>query len=213
MPNSSRAGPSLTEHVNTAMRRISPWAFYIIAAVYGSALFFAAATGHLGVEPIEELEHRYGMIALQSVVLGLTVTPLRKHFGINMLKHRRTFGVIAFFFLIAHVSVWAILDVQSLSRVWADIVDRPYITIGMAGFLLMLPLGLTSNNYAIKRLGTALWCKIHKLVYPAAILGALHYVWLAKGFQIEPLVYLGLVLFLLALRLPILAPARKTRRA
>jgi len=80
-------------------------------------------------------------------------------------------------------------------------VKRPYITIGMVGFLLMLPLAATSNNWSVRKLGPR-WRQLHKLTYAVVLLGALHFVMLAKGFQLEPLVYLGIVLGLLALRLP-----------
>ena len=108
--------------------------------------------------------------------------------------------MIAFFFVLAHFLVWAILDVQSVAGIVSDILERPYITIGMAAFLLLIPLGLTSNDRSVRKLGAAAWKKLHKLVYPAAVLSALHYVWLAKGFQLEPLIYTGLILGLLALR-------------
>ena len=92
---------------------------------------------------------------------------------------------------------------QALSAVWADIVKRPYITIGMAAFLLLIPLALTSNNASVRRLGPVVWRKIHWLTYPVAVLGAIHYIWLARGFAIEPLVYLGIILALLATRMSV----------
>ena len=92
------------------------------------------------------------------------------------------------------------LDVQDPARIWADIVKRPYITVGMAAFVLLIPLAATSNNLSVRKLGPT-WRKLHKLVYPAAILGAVHFVMLAKGFQIEPLIYLAIIMVLLALRL------------
>jgi sulfoxide reductase heme-binding subunit YedZ len=172
---------------------------------WGGWLFWLAATGGLGVEPIEALEHRYGEIALQLIVLGLAVTPLRQRLGLNLMPFRRAIGVLAFGFVAAHFLVWAVLDVQSVSAIWADIVKRPYVTLGMAGLLLLIPLAATSNNWAVRKLGGLRWRQLHKLVYPAAILGAVHYIWLAKGFQIEPLVYLFLILGLIALRV---APRR-----
>ncbi len=190
---------SVVDSTNAALRRIPPWVLYGLATLYAGWLFFLAATG-AWVEPVEVLEHRYGKFALQMILLGLAVTPLRQHLGLNLMKHRRAIGVIAFFFLLAHLLVWAILDVQSAARVWADIVERPYITIGMAGFLLLLPLAITSNDLSVRKLGAAAWRKLHKLVYPAALLGALHYVWLAKGFQIEPMVYMLITVGLVALR-------------
>lgn len=190
----------MTNLINTTLRRIPAWTVYIVGAAWAAWLFFQGVTGALGVEPVEELEHAYGELALQLMVLGLIVTPLRKFVGVNLIKFRRAIGVTAFFYVLAHFLVWAVLDVQTLSAIWADIIKRPYVTIGMASFLMLIPLAVTSNNRSVKKLGAAAWKKIHWLTYPAAVLGAVHYVWLVKGFQIEPLVYLGVVLGLLALR-------------
>jgi sulfoxide reductase heme-binding subunit YedZ len=198
---SDTARPTALDRVNRALRRVPAWSLYVLGAGWAGWLFWLAATGGLGVEPIEALEHRYGEIALQLIVAGLAVTPLRQQVGLNLMKFRRAIGVLAVCYVLAHFLVWALLDVQALAAVWADIVERPYVTIGMAGFLLLIPLGLTSNDWAVRRLGALRWRSLHRLVYPAAVLGALHYVWLAKGFQIEPLLYLAAILGLLALRI------------
>ena len=87
-------------------------------------------------------------------------------------------------------------------QMWADIWKRPYITIGMAGFLAMIPLAITSNNVSVRKVGAAGWRKLHKMTYLAAILGGVHYIWLVKGIQLEPLIYMAVILGLLALRLP-----------
>jgi sulfoxide reductase heme-binding subunit YedZ len=197
---------ALANPINSAARRVPAWSIYILCAGWAGWVFFLGATGGLGVEPIEALEYEYGAMALNLLVAGLAITPLRRYAGINLLKFRRAMGVSAFFLVLAHVLVWAVLDVQSLDRIWADIVKRPYVTVGMAGFLLLLPLSLTSNNRAVRRLGTR-WRKLHKLTYPAVVLGAVHFLWLVKGFQWEPLIYLVVILALLAtrLRLPILS--------
>ena len=129
------------------------------------------------------------------------MTPLRRYLGLNLMKFRRAIGLLTFYYIVCHLLVWAILDVQIVSEMWADIIKRPYITIGMAAFVLMLPLAITSNNWSVRQLGRK-WRSLHKLVYAAAVLGGLHFVMLAKGFQIEPLIYLGVILGLLALRLP-----------
>jgi sulfoxide reductase heme-binding subunit YedZ len=197
----SPKGSTPTAAVNAALRRVPPWTLYIAGAAWGGWLFWLALTGGLGADPIEALEHRYGELALQLVVAGLAVTPLRQWAGLNLMPFRRAIGVLAFFFVLAHFLVWAVLDVQRLSAIWADILERPYVTIGMAGFVLLIPLAVTSNDWAVRRLGGLQWRKLHKLVYPAALLGAVHYVWLAKGFQIEPLVYLFAIVGLLALRI------------
>jgi sulfoxide reductase heme-binding subunit YedZ len=197
------AAPSpIAQRINGWVRRAPAWPIYLIGFCWIAWLFWRGATDFTLVEPIDWLERAYGEAALQLVVATLAVTPLRRFFGINLLKFRRALGLLVFFFVLAHFLVWAILDVQALAAVWADIIKRPYITIGRAAFLLLIPLALTSNNASIRRLGGAGWRRVHWLTYPVAVLGAVHYVWLARGFAIEPLVYLALILALLATRLP-----------
>ncbi|MHA7875005.1 protein-methionine-sulfoxide reductase heme-binding subunit MsrQ [Roseivivax sp.] len=193
------------------LRRLPVWVVYLLGALPAPYLFYLGLTGGLGVEPIEALEHEYGLMALQFLIAGLAITPLRRHLGVNLLKFRRALGLLAFLYLMLHLAVWAVLDVQMLSAVWADILKRPYITVGMAGFLLLLPLALTSNNLSVRRLGPR-WRRLHRLVYPAVLLGALHFVMLRKGLQIEPLLYFAAVAALLALRIPVRAGAREARR-
>ena len=188
------------DKINSALRRVPPWLIYVVAAAWAAWMFWRGVTGDLGADPVKALEHTYGERALQLVVLGLAITPLRRYAGLNLIRFRRAIGVTTFFLVLAHVTVWAVLDVQSLARVWADIVKRPYITVGMAALALLIPLAITSNNWSGRRLGPK-WRKLHKLTYPMALLAAVHYVWLAKGFQIEPLVYLFVVSLLLFARI------------
>ncbi len=195
--------------LNQILRKLPVWAVYLIGSLPAPWFFYLALTGGLGVEPIEALEHEFGELALQLLIVGLAVTPLRRHLGLNLMKFRRAFGVLTFAYVSLHLLVWLVLDVQVPSQIWADILKRPYITVGMAAFLLMVPLALTSNNWSVRKLGPS-WRVLHRLIYPAALLGAIHYVLLAKGFQIEPLVYLVIILGLLALRLPI--PGQLFRR-
>lgn len=190
----------MVDRLNTWMRRVPTWVVYVLLAVPAPWLFYLGLTGGLGVEPIKALEHEYGELALKLLVVGLAITPLRRLVGLNLLKFRRAVGLMSFFYVAAHLLVWLVLDVQQLSLIWADIVKRPYITVGMAAFLLMIPLAVTSTNGWVRRLG-ARWKQLHKLTYLVAGLGALHFVLLAKGLQIEPLVYLVIILALLALRM------------
>ncbi|TNC70983.1 protein-methionine-sulfoxide reductase heme-binding subunit MsrQ [Rubellimicrobium roseum] len=192
----------LTQTVNGWLRVVPPWTLYVLGALYMGWLFWRAATDVALVEPIDWLERAYGLASLQLLVATLAVTPLRRFAGLNLLRFRRALGLLVFFFVLAHLLVWALLDVQALGAVWADIVKRPYVTIGMAAFLLLVPLAVTSNDRSLRRLGGAVWRKLHKLTYAVAVLGAIHYVWLARGFALEPLVYMGLIAGLLALRLP-----------
>ena len=191
----------LADPVNRILRRVPAWPLYILGALPPAWLYWAALNDRLGVDPVREMEHQLGLWGLWLIIATLVVTPLRQITGISLLKYRRALGLLTFFYIVCHLAVWAYYDVQTWSRVWADIVKRPYITIGMAGLLLMLPLALTSNTASIRKLGKS-WRKLHKLVYAVAILGALHFVILVKGFQIEPLLYMAAILILLALRLP-----------
>ena len=195
--------------LNNSLRKIPTWLVYIVATLWVGWLFYlGAATNQLGPDPIETLEHSYGELALKLLVLGLAVTPLRNWTGVNLMRFRRAIGVTAFFVVLAHFSVWALLDVKSWDRIWVDVVKRPYVTIGMLSLLLLVPLAVTSNNLSLRKVGALRWRKLHKLVYPAAFLAALHYVWLVKGFQIEPIVYLTLIAGLILVRgLP-----KRTRR-
>lgn len=191
----------MTDKVNKILRWVPVWVIYGVGLIAPIWLLYLGATGGLGVEPIKALEHELGELALKLLVIGLAITPLRRYFGLNLIRFRRAIGVLAFVYVVLHLLVWLVLDVQLPSQIWADIVKRPYVTVGMAGFLLLLPLAVTSNNWSVRRLGPA-WRRLHKLAYPAALLGVIHYVMLVKGFQIEPLIYLALILGLLAARLP-----------
>lgn len=188
--------------VNGVLRRVPAWLIYVVMAVWVGWVFYLGATNQLGPEPINKLERAYGEMGLTFLVAGLVVTPLRTWTGINLIRFRRAIGVTTFFLIVAHFLVWAVLDVQTFARVWTEIVKRKYVTVGMAAFLLMVPLAMTSNNLSIRKMGPLVWRKLHKLAYPAAILAGVHYLWLVKGFQIEPILYMGVILGLLALRVP-----------
>lgn len=189
----------MVDRLNTFARRVPVWLVYVVLAVPSFWLIYLAATGGLGVEPIKDLEHELGTVALQLLIAGLAITPLRRFAGVNLLRFRRAIGLAAFYYVALHLLVWLVLDVQILSQIWADILKRPYITVGMAAFVLMVPLAITSNNLSVRKLGPR-WRSLHKLTYGAAILGGVHYLMLVKGFQLTPMVYLALILGLIALR-------------
>lgn len=193
--------------LNSALRRVPSWLIYICGLAPAVWLFWQGLTGGLGVEPIKALEHRYGELALQFFIASLAVTPLRCFLGVNLMMYRRALGLLCFAYVVCHLLVWLLLDVQIPSQIVADIAKRPYITVGMAAFVLLIPLAVTSNTASIRKLGPR-WRKLHRLAYPAALLAALHFVLLAKGFQIEPLLYLGGISLLLLLRLKLPVPRR-----
>jgi sulfoxide reductase heme-binding subunit YedZ len=168
---------------------------------------FALGTRYLGSDPIKEAEHAYGAWTLRLLLASLAITPLRRISGWNWLaKHRRTLGLYAFAYGVLHLTVWAILDVQLIiddlvgwDVVWVDLTKRPFITIGMLCLLLMLPLAITSTKGMIKRLGKS-WTKLHRLVYPIAILGIVHFFMAVKLDIREPGVYALILAVLLGWR-------------
>ncbi|MDG1449838.1 MAG: protein-methionine-sulfoxide reductase heme-binding subunit MsrQ [Ascidiaceihabitans sp.] len=195
--------------INQLLRKVPTWLVYIVGLIPVPLFLYLAQTGGLGREPIKALEHELGELALKLIIVGLAITPLRKFVGLNLIKFRRSIGVLAFTYVALHLLVWLVLDVGILSQIWADILKRPYITIGMVGFVVMIPLAVTSNNWSVKRLGGK-WRRLHQLTYVAAALGGLHFIMIAKGIQLEPLIYMAVILSLLVYRLPMFA--RKSAR-
>lgn len=189
------------QRVTAGARRIPEWCVYIVGALPAPFLFWQGLTGRLGIEPIEVLEHEYGQLALQLLLAGLAITPLWRFTGVNLVKFRRPLGLLAFFYLCLHFLVWLLLDVQILSQAWADILKRPFVSFGMAGFVLLIPLAATSTRAAIRRMGPKAWGRLHRLVYVAVGLGVLHFIMGRKGLQYEPLIYAGILMVLLGLRL------------
>ena len=189
------------QRLTAGARRLPEWPVFVLGALPGPWFFWLGLSGQLGVEPIEALEHQYGRLALQFLLAGLVVSPLWRFSGVNLVKFRRPLGLLAFYYLCLHLLVWLLLDVQIPAQAWADILKRPFVTLGMAGFVLLVPLAVTSTRAAIRRMGPVAWRRLHRLVYLAAILGVVHFIMGRKGLQYEPLIYAGGLAVLLALRL------------
>lgn len=193
---------TLAQTINGRLRSVPAWPIYIAGLTYAVWLVWQGASGALGVDGVKMLEYRVGKAGLQLLLLGLLITPLRKFTGISLIRFRRTVGLLAFGYIVLHLSIWLTLDLQlRWGEIWADIRKRPYITIGMLAFLAMIPLAVTSNNLSVRRLGAAAWQRLHLLTYPAAALGTLHYVMLNKTWAKQPVFYVSVLIVLLALRL------------
>ena len=175
---------------------------------------FGVAGLSLGANPVEALIHSLGTWSLNFLLITLAVTPLRRLTGQAwLLRFRRMFGLFAFFYLLLHFLAYAGVDQRfALGYILEDIAERPYITLGFAAFLLLIPLAATSTRGMIRRLGPR-WKQLHRLVYPAAILGVWHYYWLVKADVLQPLIYAALLILLLALRLRKPTPKRVRTRS
>ena len=188
--------------INTALRHVPPLAIYVAGVVPLLWLVWLLFSGGLGVDPVKKIEHQLGLWGLQLLIGGLAITPLRRFTGVNLIRYRRAVGLLAFFYIGLHLATWLALDLQlRWAEIWTDIIKRPYISAGMAGFVAMIPLAATSNAASVRRLGPQTWQKLHRLTYAAAIAGAIHYLWLVKAWPPKPIFYLILVLVLLATRL------------
>ena len=164
----------------------------------------------LGANPIEELIHRLGKWGLNFLLITLAVTPLRKWTGLNwLLRFRRMLGLFAFFYILMHFLTYAGLDQRfDIPVIVEDIVERPYITLGISALLLLLPLAVTSTNGMMRRLGRR-WKKLHRLIYVIAGLGVWHFYWQVKEDILEPSIYICILTVLLGYR--ILARRRRNR--
>ena len=183
----------------------SPWtkralfALYLVPACLLIARGFA---GELSANPVEFIEHATGDWALRFLLITQAVTPLRKIFEQPLLtRFRRMLGLFAFFYTCVHLLMYLTFDQSfDLMAIVADVWKRPYITVGMAGFLLMTPLAITSTAGMVRRLGPKRWQLLHRLVYFCALAGVIHYYWLVKSDVREPLMYGGILAVLMLYR-------------
>ena len=156
----------------------------------------------LGANPINEVEHFTGRWALRFLALTLAITPLRKllHVG-ELAKYRRMLGLFAFFYATVHLTTWVAVDMElDTGDMWHDVVKHKYITIGMAAWLMLLPLAITSTKGWIRRLGGRRWQRLHRLAYLAASAAIVHFVWAVKKDITEPLLYGAIIAALLGYR-------------
>ena len=173
-------------------------ALFVLCLVPLARLVFFAFTDRLGANPIEFVLRSLGTWTLTLLLVTLSITPLRLLSGWNsLIRVRRMLGLFAFFYACLHFLTYAGVDQSfDLSAILADIVKRPYITIGFTCFVLLIPLAATSTNAMQRRLGGKRWQQLHRLIYLIAVGGVVHYLWLVKKDITLPVLY-GLVLAVL----------------
>ena len=167
----------------------------LVAGIFGVAGF------GLGANPVEEMIHRMGLWGLRLLLVTLAVTPVRQLTGLHWLvRLRRMLGLFSFFYVVMHLTAYAVVDQRlAWGAIVEDIIERPYITVGMTAIVLMIPLAVTSTNGMMRRLGKN-WQKLHRLVYVIAILGVWHFFWQVKKDITESAIYATILVVLLGYR-------------
>ncbi len=189
-------------------------AVFIACLLPLARLIWLGYTDDLGANPIEVITRSTGTWTLVFLLITLCVTPLRKIMGWGwLIDLRRMLGLFAFFYVCLHFTTYIWLDqFFDLHSVYKDIIKRPFITVGFASFVLLIPLAVTSNDAMVRRLGVKRWRQLHRLVYIIASGGVVHYLWLVKKDITQPLIY-GLILaLLLGYRLLVAFPKWNLRR-
>jgi sulfoxide reductase heme-binding subunit YedZ len=176
---------------------------FVVSLIPLMRLCWFAYSDQLGANPIELITRSLGTWTLVFLMVTLSITPLRKISGWNwLIKLRRMAGLYAFFYALLHFITYIWLDqFFDVAAILKDVIKRPFITIGFAAFVLLIPLAVTSNNAMIKKLGGKRWQLLHKLVYPIAIFAVIHYWWLVKKDITQPLIYASVLSVLLAYRI------------
>ncbi len=176
----------------------------LVVAMALPALWLAweAVAGFSDTEPVRHIQHVTGLTALSLLVAGLALTPLRRLGGPGALvRFRRPAGLGAFTYAALHLVSYVVFDQElSPSAIMADVAKHPWVMVGFASFLLLVPLALTSADRMVRRLGGRRWQRLHRLVYPAAVLAGLHFLWLVKRDVHLPVLFLAALGLLLGAR-------------
>lgn len=192
----------------------SVWLLYIVGLLPAAWSFYLGASGNLGADPVKTFELLLGIWTLRFLIATLAVSPLRELAGWNLIRYRRALGLLTFYYALMHFSVYAILDqALVLNAIVADVLKRPFIMFGMGALLLLVPLAVTSNMASIRKLGKN-WIRLHRLIYPIAALGALHFALSTKVLTLEQYIYIGLIVVLLLYRAlrPVLRARKNDRK-
>lgn len=197
---------------NNRIRWIAKPAVWVLCLAPLGVLVWRIVNQDLTANPAEFMNRYLGEWALRILWLALAVTPLRIITSWNQaIRFRRLLGLFAFFYVTLHVSSYVVADQYfDWLAIWNDIIKRTYITLGMGALVILVALALTSWGAMVKRLGGKNWIRLHRGVYITGVCAAIHFIMMRKGFQIEPLIYAGILAALLATRL---GPILKKRQA
>src|SRR5688572_5407248 len=190
-------------------------AVFVACLLPAARLAWKAWEGTLGANPIEFITLSTGIWTLSFLLATLAVTPLRRITGVHaLIRFRRMLGLFAFFYACLHFSIYIVLDLYfDWDAIVKDVTKRPFITMGFTAFVLLIPLALTSTQWAIRKMGGRRWQRLHWLIYLSAIAAVIHFWWKVKADTREPLIYAAVLAALLGVRVVFWARRRAAKRA
>ena len=188
--------------LNTLFRSVPVSLVYFILLIPIPLYFILGIINKLGPDPLRFLEHKYGELGLIFLLITLSISPLLRYGKINLMKFRRCVGLVAFYYIVSHISVYFFLDIGlSLDILISDLKKRYYIIAGFFAFITLIPLALTSNNIAVRKLNIRTWRKIHSFVYIAIILSIFHFILISKTWTTELYFYTAITSIILFLKI------------
>ena len=175
---------------------------YFILLIPIPLYFYLGVINQLGPDPLRYLEHKYGELGLIFLLITLSISTLLRHLNINLMKFRRCIGLVAFFYIVSHICVYVFLDIGlSLDILISDLKKRYYIIAGFFAFIVLIPLAVTSNNFAVRKLTIRKWKKIHSFVYIAIVLSIFHFILMSKTWTAELYFYTTATLVILIFKI------------
>ena len=188
--------------LNNLLRSLPVSLLYCVLSIPIPLYFFLGILNRLGPDPLRYLEHKYGEIGLILLLVTVSISPILKYTKINLVKFRRCIGLVAFYYISSHICVYVFLDIGlSMDILISDLKKRYYIIAGFIAFVTLIPLAITSNNFAVRKLNSRAWKKIHNLIYIAIITSILHFILMSKTWTGELYFYMAVTIIILILKI------------
>ena len=188
--------------LNILLRSLPVSFLYCVLTIPIPLYFYLGIVNKLGPDPLRYLEHKYGELGLILLLVTLSISPILKYTKINLVKFRRCIGLVAFYYIISHVCVYVFLDIGlSMDILISDLKKRYYIIAGLFAFITLIPLAITSNNFAVRNLNFRTWKKIHNLIYIATVSSIFHFILMSKTWTGELYFYMAVTVIILILKI------------
>ena len=188
--------------LNTLFRSLPVPLVYFFLLIPIPLYFFLGVANRLGPDPLKYLEHKYGELGLVFLLVTLSISPILRYLNINLVKFRRCIGLISFYYIVSHICIYVFLDIGlSLELLMSDLKKRYYIIAGFFAFITLIPLAVTSNSFAVRKLNIRIWKKIHSFIYIAIILSIFHFILMSKTWTGELYFYTAVTAIILILKI------------